>query len=196
MKKLLALSFVSFFYVFALFANPADNILGIDAAISTGVPIHTAKASSSRDSILTKSTTFKRIIFGGNTDLIFNFSDTFKAMAGADTFCELTWEGSTYYNTMDFSFFGGIKVFPNLAGFNINAAYVFGSKGIFINTEDIHKQKNLTAWGNGFRIGIEYDFFYGEDAAICPIVGGYYRYMPRGDYNYDHIFAAYAGIRF
>lgn len=196
MKKLLSFTAIFILSQFLLFAqNDSQKILNWEVAISTGIPVHNSKPEATKSEILV-SPSFKRIIFGANADVVFNITEPLKLFAGTDTFCEFIWEQSNHYNSLDYSFYTGIKVFPNLAGLNFSVAYVLGSKANFYKTEEVSNTSENTAWGNGFRIAVEYDFFYGEEAKIYPIVGGYYRFMPRGNYEYDHILAAYVGLRF
>lgn len=50
-------------------------------------------------------------------------------------------------------------------------------------------------WGNGFRIGLEYDFSYKSEQNL-PSVGLYYRFCPRGNYHWDNVFALYCVMNF
>ena len=53
--------------------------------------------------------------------------------------------------------------------------------------------------GEGYRKEydeLQYDFMEKKNATIKPIVGAYYRNLPRGNYNKDNILCLYGGIRF
>lgn len=50
-------------------------------------------------------------------------------------------------------------------------------------------------WGNGFRIGLEYDFSYNSSSNL-PSVGVYYRFCPRGNYHWDNVFSLYCVMNF
>ena len=192
MKKIFTLTV--FIVLFQFFAFSQEKLLNWEFALSTGIPIHSSQTEETKSDLLL-SNSFNRIIAGGSADLVINFTEPVKAVFGVDTFCEFIWEKPNHYNSLDYSMYAGIKLFPNLAGFNVSVAYVLGSKANFFQTEDINNTSENTAWGNGFRIAAEYIFFYGEKVPVYPIIGGYYRYMPRGNYDYDHILAAYVGLR-
>lgn len=192
MKKILSLIITLTVMQAAMFAS--ERFLNFETFFTTGIPIHSSKTEEVKSDLLL-SNTFNRIVSGFSADAILNVTEPLKAIVGADTFCEFIWENGCHYNSLDYSFYLGFKLFPNLYGFDISAAYVLGSKATFAKTDE-GKDTNTSSWGNGFRIAAEYTFFYGQDSAIYPIVGGYYRYMPRGNYSYDHILAAYVGIKF
>lgn len=196
MKKIIAALFV--LGIFQLTAFGQEKLLNWEVSLSTGIPVHTSSQTTTEetkdDLLFTNS--FYRVIAGGSADVVLNFTEPLKAVFGIDSFCEFIWEKQSHYNSLDYSLYAGIKLFPNLAGFNASVSYVIGSKSNFIKSEEIGSTTQNTSWGNGFRISVEYDFFYGEDAVLYPIVGGYYRYMPRGDYTYDHVIAAYVGLKF
>ena len=194
MKKIMTFVTILALSQVFLFAQN-ERLINWEVALATGIPVHNSKAEATKSEILV-STSFKRIIFGANGDMVFNITEPLKIFAGSDIFSEFIWDGTNHYNSLDYSFYTGIKLFPHLAGLNFSVAYVLGSKANFYKTEEVSNTTENTSWGNGFRIAAEYDFFYGEEAKIYPIVGGYYRFMPRGDYKYDHILAAYVGLRF
>lgn len=191
MKKI-ALAFI--LILSGAFTFAQEKLFNWDLALATGIPIHSSTMDAPKSEILI-TPSFKRIILGLNGDVVINITEPVKLIAGADCFCEFLWDGSDHYNSLDYSFFGGVKVFPNLGGFNFSIAYVFGSKTTFYKTEEIKDTNKSSAWGNGFRIAFEYVFLYGGDSTIFPIVGASYKFMPRGQYTYDHIISAYAGIR-
>ena len=58
------------------------------------------------------------------------------------------------------------------------------------------KKQETKAWGNGFRIAVQYDFFEDRDYKVKPHIGAYYRCVPRGNYKTDHILSIYGGVRF
>lgn len=192
MKRKISVLFILISFTLAGFAQ--ERLFNFDLALCTGIPIRSSKTESTKKDILINAD-FKRIIAGFTGDVVINITEPVKFVVGADAFCEFLWDGPEYHNSLDYSFYGGVKVYPNLAGFNVSVSYVFGSAVTFYNTEEAGKSNNPAAWGNGFRIAFEYDFFYNEEAKIYPIVGGYYKLIPRGDYIYDHVISVYAGLR-
>ena len=192
MKKI-SVVFILLLFSIAAFAD--EKLFNFDVALCTGIPIHSSTEESTKTDILINAD-FKRIIAGFTGDAVISITEPVKFVVGADAFCEFLWDGSEYHNSLDYSFFGGVKIYPELGGFNFSVSYVFGSAITFYNTEEAGKSNNPAAWGNGFRIALEYDFFYNEEAKIYPIVGGYYKLIPRGNYIYDHVISVYAGLRF
>jgi len=194
MKKIITLTAIFLFLNLFTFAQN-ERFINWEIALTTGIPVHSSKTEETKSELLLTNS-FNRIILGADADILLNITEPLKVFAGVDTFCEFIWEKSSHYNSLDYSFYAGIKVFPNLAGFDISVAYVLGSRANFYKTEEVSSTSENTAWGNGFRIALEYNFFYGQEAKLYPSIGAYYRFMPRGDYAYDHIIAAYAGLRF
>lgn len=192
MKKI-AIAFI--LILCGVFAFAQESLFNWDVALSTGIPMRSTKIESSKSDILINDS-FKRIVAGLCGDMVINITEPLKFVVGADAFCEFLWDGPNHYNSLDYSFYGGIKLFPNLGGLNLSVGYVFGAKTTFYKTKEIDNSNYSSAWGHGFRIAFEYDFFYGEESRINPIVGVYYKFMPRGQYIYDHVLSAYAGIRF
>ena len=192
MKKKISVVFILILFNIVAFAQ--ERLFNWDIALSSGIPIHSSTTESTKTEILINAD-FKRIIAGFTGDVVINITEPVKFGLGADAFCEFLWDGSAHHNSLDYSFHGGIKIYPNLGGFNFSIAYVFGSEYTFYNTEEAGKSDYASAWGNGFRFAFEYDFFYNEEAKVYPIVGGYYKFMPRGNYTFDHIIAVYAGLR-
>ena len=65
----------------------------------------------------------------------------------------------------------------------------------FINN-DMEDSISSTAWGNGFRISVGYDFAYGRKNVFAPALGVYYRCIPRGSDFWDNVLAAYISFSF
>lgn len=193
MKKTSLFLLVFVFFQTLIFSQ--ENLFDWNVSLSTGIPIHSSSSEDSKSDILINDS-FNRIIIGFNGNTVINITIPVKLIFGGDAFCDFLWDGSNHYNSLDYSFYGGIKVFPNLGGFNFSISYVLGSKTTFYKTEESKSQNDNSAWGNGFRLSLEYDFFYNQTAKFYPIVGCYYKYIPRGDNKFDHILAAYAGLRF
>ena len=189
MKKLFFTTILFLFTSSFLFSN-SDKFLTTEVSLGTGIAIYDSSADDLRKNLLS-GTDYKRIIAGLTLDTNLNISDPLKIMFGAELFSDFLWDSNSYYHTLDYSFFSGIKVFPNKTGLNLSISYVLG------NRTDFFENKNDTkAWGNGFRIAIQYDFMQDKNYKVLPNVGGYYRCIPRGNYNTDHILCLYGGIRF
>jgi len=114
----------------------------------------------------------------------------------ADTLFDLSWQGKDTNNRIDYAFFGGLKIYPNIGGLNASISYALGRRTDSITNGSDDALVLSSAWGNGFRFSIEYDFLYDKTWKCAPIAGMYYRMMPRGGNYYDNIIAVYGGITF
>ena len=190
MKKLFLLLMLLITMSFHMFAG--ESFFTTEVSLGTGISIYDSSTGDSRKSLLNTSD-FKRIILGLTADTNLNLSDPLKIMFGAETFCDFLWSGSNHFNTFDYAFFTGIKIFPNSSGLNFSISYVLGNRTDYF---DQAPKKDTKSWGNGFRLSVQYDFMEDKEYKIKPHAGAYYRCIPRGNYNTDHILCLYGGIRF
>ena len=174
---------------FALFARE-ETLFTPEISLGTGISIYDSSKSETQTSILNNSN-FKRIIAGFTADTTVNISKPLRLLFGAEVFSDFLWDSDNYYNTTDYSFFTGIKIYPKEQGFNFSIAYALGNRTDFIN-----KDTDTKDWGNGFRLSIQYDFMEDKEYKVRPLAGVYYRCIPRGNYSTDHILCIYGGIRF
>ena len=198
MKKNLFTLIILLILPVMVYANE-NSFFTPEISIGTGVSIYDDKADTARKSILDNKD-YKRIIVGVTADTDLNLSDTIKIILGAEIFSDFLWKGKHYYNSSDYAFFTGIKIFPNIAGLNFSIAYTLGNRTDYycILTEE---QQSVTrtdskSWGNGFRLAVQYNFMQERNYKVKPNVGAYYRCVPRGNYNTDHSLSIYAGVRF
>lgn len=206
MKKLLFI-FVLIFTSFLSFAEQ-DKKVGCDIGLTTGVPVY-----SHRDDNV--SIEESRIIVGSFADVSFKLTEPFRFIMGVDFNTDFMWSADSLNYHLDYAGWAGLKFYPGLAGLNFSIAYALGSRYDFVNkcTKSIKEYDLLsysilyidkkndyysesTAWGNGFRISFDYDFLYGSNRNVAPALGGYYRCMPRGNNNWDNIFAVYVSLGF
>lgn len=194
MKKSLLFAFLMMFASGLAFSN-SSSFFTTEVSLGTGISIYDSNGDTLRKDLLSQKD-YKRIVAGLTLDTNLNISDPLKIMFGAEAFSDFLWNSPQYYNSLDYAFFTGIKVYPNKTGLNISISYVLGNRTDFFTNDELEKQNDTKAWGNGFRIAIQYDFMEERDYKIKPNIGGYYRCIPRGDYNRDHILCIYGGIRF
>lgn len=193
MKKIIfcAISLLLSSFIFA----ENNKIVGFDIGLCSGIPFY-----GSDDVIDSNKEVFdedyKRIIIGADADISFKIGEPLKLVFGTDLLADLIWCGNDYSNHLDYDFWGGIKVYPGLFGFNFSLAYALGCRTDFVNDEVEDSVCRSSAWGNGFRLGVEYDFLYGTSHKCMPAVGTYYRLMPRGSNDYDNIMAIYCNLSF
>ena len=193
MKKSFLFAFLMMFATGLAFSS--SSFFTTEVSLGTGISIYDSNGDSLRKDLLSQKD-YKRIVAGLTADTNLNISDPLKIMFGAEAFSDFLWNSPQYYNSLDYAFFTGIKVYPNKTGLNISISYVLGNRTDFFTNDELEKQNDTKAWGNGFRIAIQYDFMMNKATKIKPVVGGYYRCIPRGDYNRDHILCIYGGIRF
>ena len=189
MKKLFLLLILAITMSFHVFAGE-DSFFTTEVSLGTGISIYDSSADELRKELLSQKD-YKRIIAGLTLDTNLNISDPLKIMLGAELFSDFLWNNQKNYNTLDYSFFSGIKVFPNKTGLNLSICYALGNRTDFFDNKN-----NTKSWGNGFRLAIQYDFMEARAYKVKPIAGAYYRCVPRGNYNTDHILCLYGGIRF
>ncbi len=206
MKKII-LCFCFLLISFFAFAE-TDSIVRTDLGFSTGIPVY-----SHRDDTVTFEES--RAIIGTFADISFKLGQPLRFLFGADVMSDFMWGGTDYNYHLDYAGWAGIKFYPGFGGLNFSISYALGSRTDFVSVTD--KKLNFydyngssipyfkeesdtyvesTAWGNGFRISFDYDFLYGNDNSFAPALGGYYRCMPRGNDNWDNIFAVYISFGF
>ena len=197
MKKLFLLIILAIPMSFHVFAGE-DSFFTTEVSLGTGISIYDSSADELRKNLLTGKD-YKRIVTGLTLDTNLNISNPLKIMLGAELFSDFLWDKTNYYNTLDYSFFTGIKIFPNKTGLNFSISYILGNRSDFFTElveTDRTKKNDTKSWGNGFRLAIQYDFMQSRSYKVKPVAGTYYRCVPRGNYNTDHILCLYGGIRF
>ncbi|MCQ2575253.1 MAG: hypothetical protein MJ162_00820 [Treponema sp.] len=190
MKKLLITLTI---LISSLFAANAQ-LLNFSANFQTGIPIYSSPSKSVRKTLLASNNTH-RIAAGGDFNVQFNITEPVKTVGGFCSFSDFIFDSNSHYNSIDYSVYAGIRVYPNLYGFNFMIAHVLGGRSDFIKTDEL-STNTYTKWGNGFILDLNYDFLLDSKYSVMPSVGICYRFMPRGNYSYDHIITAYAGIKF
>lgn len=200
MKKIIFFCMVALLSCQLIFASksavePKDKIVGFDIGLATGIPFYgSSYVTNTNDRV--NDGDFYRFIIGASADLNFKLGDPIKFMVGADVLFDFIWKGNDYSNHIDYAFFTGLKFYPGIGGLNGSIAYCLGCRNDFANNEVEDSITHSSAWGNGFRLGIEYDFKYGSNHKCLPSIGTYYRCMPRGENEWDNILAAYFALSF
>ncbi len=131
-----------------------------------------------------------RFIITGDLGLGIDLDDRVRLLTGGLILADLATNSSAHANRLDYGFFTGVQIYPQLAGFNFGVDYVLGSRTDFIKLPNESASKvTSTQWGNGFRLNMGYDFSY-HGSRFAPSVEGSYRMMPRGGSN-DHYFSIF-----
>ena len=192
-KKLIFLPF--FLFLWEVFAFNG-TIVSLKTSIYSQIPVYGSAELNDINNSLNQGD-FKRVIAGSFVDFDVTLCKYIKLTTGADLCCDFIWGGNDYFHHMNYSFFTGLKIFPFDAGINFYAAYAFGHRLDFVNiTDAARKGTEFSSWGNGFRLGLEYNILYWKTLAVYPVAGTFYEFFPRGSYLKDNMFAVYAGIQF
>ncbi len=191
MKKILFL-ILSIFVSSVIFAQ--EKFLGFDFALVTGLPFY--GSSEIRNFNSNVSSNPNRIVIGSKADLTFKLIQQLKLVFGSSCLADFNWNGADYSNHFDYDFFFGVKIYPNLAGFNFGLGYLLGERIDFVNTSVDEKQNLFSAWGNGFKVFAEYDFHHNSEKKCLPVLGSFYKFVPRGSDCYDNYLGFYAGLSF
>ena len=141
---------------------------------------------------LTKTLTrndFSRLILSGEIGYSIKLDKSIRFIAGGNLVYDCLMKNSQNASFLDYAFFGGLRVYPNLGGFNVGLEYNIGQRANFYNLVDYEATSGLTNWGNGFRFVTEFDFSYYTEG-LAPVVGLSYRRMPRGGFA-DNFFSFY-----
>lgn len=191
MKKLAIIIFTVLLTCTSLSAK--EELFSFSAGLSSGIPIYGA------GSILTSGNDISgknRVIIGALGAININPVKQVSFCLGTDFLWDFTWNSSEKANKMHVSFPLGVKVYPGLGGLNVGLAYTLGFRTDFINTNAHGEYNGSTAWGNGFKFSVEYNFAHGGKSKYLPSVGGYWNFMPRGNYSCDNLIAFYIAANF
>ena len=194
MKKIFSIILIFIFSILMSAFAEEKKLFGGDAGLVFAIPVYGD----------TSSPFSNRVLLGADGDISLTLGTPLKLMLGADLISDINWDGNKHKNHLDYAGWFGIKVYPGIAGLDAYLAYALGARTDYIEEEYENelgeKQKKsvteTTAWGNGFKLGIEYDFLHGSERKTMPAIGFFYRMMPRGSKSYDNIFAFYVNMVF
>ena len=188
--------FTAFLFLWEAFSFNGNKI-SLKTSIYSQVPLYGSSDINNLNNSLNQGD-FKRIIAGTFVDFDVRICDYIKFTTGADAACDFIWGGSDYFHHLNYSFFAGLKIFPfDGIGLNFNASYALGNRIDFKNVSGEEDNGVIfSAWGNGFRLGIEYNILFWKTLAVYPVVGAFYEFFPRGNYTKDNMFAVYVGLQF
>lgn len=138
---------------------------------------------------------YTRVIVSGDLGTSISLDERLQFVLGGTTVMDSHINGKQNVIYLDYAFFGGVKVYPNLGGLNIGLEYVTGRRTDFFHLADLNiNEISSTMWGNGFRFATQYDFSY-HTKTIGPVIGMSWRRMPRGGSS-DNIFSFYFSLAF
>ena len=197
-KKLISVCFFAV-VLFPLFAKPfsADSPVRLHWSAGTSAVVYEDSSLSTFNSSLI-SDGFVRFVLSGDVGLSFILDNNLRFITGA-AFCYDSYvKNYSYASYLDYAGFGGIRVYPGLAGFNFGVDYVTGQRANLVNIQqddsaaaysDSLNAYALTSWGNGYRFTLEYDFSV-DTTGYAPVTGVSWRRVPRGGAT-DNIISIY-----
>ncbi len=131
-----------------------------------------------------------RLIITGDIGAGVDLDDRVRLLTGGIFLTDIAFNSDVHANRLDYGFFTGVRIYPNLAGLNFGVDYVLGARSDFVKLPGkTDSRLTSTPWGNGFRFSAGYDFSY-NGHRFAPNVEGSYRMMPRGG-SYDHYFSIF-----
>lgn len=186
----LKILFVAIFSILSMdifaFSGP-----GYEFGLGSGYIFYGGTSTKNMTSKLSSPT---QVIFYTDTTALFPIadSDIFFFTVGLDATLDARWSGSYHIFMLDYSGLFGFRIFPGLAGLCFNIEYAIGRRTDFVNIKKSTSYfysleiKNIvndifhTEWGNGFKLGLSYDFSV-HTHTFAPIIGANWKFMPRGD---------------
>jgi hypothetical protein len=210
-RKLISVWFILFIVLISVHADYSRWLTG-QVSLGTSAVIYGDKDFRTFNRALLADD-FKRFMFtvdaSGGIVLDEHVRFSFGSMLNYDSFVQSRFN-AVY---LDYNFYTGIRIYPELKGFNFGIDYVVGRRSnvfklplsytdpsLADEDSDLPAALNLsdieahTPWGNGFRFSAEYDFMY-DSTGLAPMVGVSWRWMPRGTF-YDNIFSVFFKMLF
>lgn len=192
MKKIISVIFTIFLLSFSVFSE--EDLFSFSAGISSGIPIYGKKPFSEQTYQIEDK---HRIILGTMFHINLNPYKQISFFTGTDVLSDFNFNfDSEHANSIHIGFPLGIKIYPNLKGFNMGIAYVLGFRADDIKTDVYGKDSYIAAWSNGFRFLAEYNFAHVGKSKYYPSIGLSWDYMPRGNYTKDNIITFYIAENF
>lgn len=191
MKKITLSILLSIFLCFA--ASAQEDLLTMNLGISSGIPFH---GDQNQNLFATQIETDKRVIVGTFLNANLNLIKQVSFYIGAELLTDFNWKDYSYKHFLHTGFPLGIKVYPGLGGLNLGLAYELGFRSDFFQLPNGSSVNNSMAWGNGFKLHIEYNFAHTSKIKNLPIIGCSWNLMPRGNYSYDNLLVFYLGLNF
>lgn len=193
MKKNISVFTVIFALFFIFFAEEVYSA-GFEMGIGSGYVFYGDSETKDLVSAM-NSENFNRFIIGGEAGFFIPLTDILVFTADSEIMSDLFWKGSRHCYFLDYAFNGGIKMYPGLKGLAFSVAYTLGRRTSFIKMYNQDSIISSTSWGNGFKFAVDYDIKYGKDG-ICPVIGAYWRHVPRGNSFSDNTLSIYLKLFF
>lgn len=141
--------------------------------------IGTAAAIYGNNPVPDSAADFPRFVLEADLSAGFVLDTAVRFNVGAVSACDFRVKNGNHCNLIDYAFYGGVRLYPGLAGLCFGVDYMLGRRTDFISLPDVDDSVASAPWGNGFRFLAEYDFTSGG-TGFAPVVGCGWRHMPRG----------------
>ena len=191
MKKLAVFILAATLACSALSAK--EGLFSGSAGLSSGLPVYGSNSVISTGSEIDKG---NRVILGSTVALNLNVLKQITFYLGNDLVWDITWNASDKSSKLHVSFPLGIKVYPGIGGLNVGLAYTLGFRADNLKNSTIGTYNDITAWGNGFKFQVEYNFAHEGKSKYFPSIGTYWNLMPRGNNSYDNLIVLYISANF
>ncbi len=156
--------------------------------LAYGGSLGTAAVVTDDEAVRTIADEFHRVVLEMDATAEFVIHPAIRVAAGSILLTDFKFKDGQHYNSLDYNFYTGLRVYPGLGGLRLGVDYNLGRRTDFIDMELVDDILS-TSWGNGFRFLLEYDFKSGGKG-LAPIIGGSWRHVPRGGSS-DHILSIY-----
>lgn len=191
MKKKILFALL-FPFVTSLFAV-TPSTWSFTAGLSTAIPFYGREDTKH---LVNQIENPNRIILGTFFNVNLNSTKYVTFFTGGELLTDFCWNSDVNSSFFHTNIPLGVKIFPNLGGFDFGLAYTLGFCGYTAKYGDGSKHANTTPWGNGFKLLCEYDFSRVAKSKNYPTLGVSWNYMPRGQSSKDNFITFYLGLNF
>lgn len=181
--KLVKKSFCIALFLLLGFSSWAADWFAYGGSLGTALVVH------GDESLRSYFDTLHCVVLEVDGTMEFILHPSIRIAAGSILLADFKFKDGNYYNSLDYNFYGGVRIYPGLGGLRLGVDYNLGRRTDFIDISPVNEVKS-TAWGNGFRFLLEYDFRYTK-TGLLPMLGGSWRYVPRGGNIADHTLSIY-----
>lgn len=173
----------TFIFLLVAFSSWAADWFAYGGSLGTALVVH------GDESLRSYFDTLHCVVLEVDGTMEFILHPSIRIAAGSILLADFKFKDGNYYNSLDYNFYGGVRIYPGLGGLRLGVDYNLGRRTDFIDISPVNEVKS-TAWGNGFRFLLEYDFRYTK-TGLLPMLGGSWRYVPRGGNTADHTLSIY-----
>lgn len=189
-KKILLPFVLAFAVASSAFSGEFKDNIAFDIGIGAGFARY---GSSETRSMMKAVPDNHTVVFNADALFLYPLEKRIFLTVGFDTVFDAKWGNGEHIYLWDYSFVAGFRVYPNLGGLCIDVQYALGRRTDFFDFE-MKKDgvptkmdgKENTNWGNGFVIGLAYDFSY-HMSFIAPELAFNWKHIPRGNSSDNYL---------